>query len=328
MPTTPTPIPVVHVVATGGTIANTASGLVAIDDVIRSLPAAAAIARVEAEEVCRVRSAQMTDAHWLEIARSVDAAAKRDDVDAVVVTHGTFTHEETAYFLHVTVRTRKPIVVVSSQRKHDAIGNDGDRNLLDALRVAVSPEARGLGVLSVMNEDVHSARDVVKTSPRPDGFRSRSHGPLGHADGDRVVFYRAPSRRHTHRSEFDIRELTSLPRVDIVYAYPGADGVTIDALVAAARPAGLVLAGYAFSGMPAIGQDAALVAAASSGVAVVLTNRGLDGRVPHPGPDSRTYGKGFVHGDDLPPHKARILLMLALTRAAGVDELQRIFDEY
>jgi L-asparaginase len=323
-----TAAPTVHIVATGGTIANTAAGRIAIDEVIESVTGLSSLAQLETTEVCRVGSAELTDAHWVEVARAVDAAASRDDVSAVLVTHGTFTHEETAFFLHLTVRTEKPIVVVSSQRKHGSLGNDGDRNLIDALRVALAPESRGLGVLSVLNEDVHTARDIVKTSPRPDGFRSRAHGPLGHVDTDRVVFYRTPMRRHTHRSEFDIRELETLPRVDVIHAYPGADALTIEPLLAAAKPDGLVVAGYAFSGMPAIGQIDALTAAAASGVIVVCANRGLDGRVPFPLAESRTANRGFVHGDDLPPHKARILLQVALTRTRALPELQRIFDEY
>jgi L-asparaginase len=320
--------PTIHIVATGGTIANTTAGRVGIDDLLGSVPDAARLARFETTEVCRVGSAELRDTDWLEIAHAVDTAARRDDVAGVVVSHGTFTHEETAFFLHLTVKTEKPIVVVSSQRKHGSLGNDGDRNLVDAVRVALAPEARGLGVLSVLNEDVHTARDVVKTSPRPDGFRSRGHGPLGHVDADRVVLYRAPVRRHTFRSEFDIRTVELLPRVDVIHAYPGADESTVEPLLAAANPKGLVVAGYAFSGMPAIDQIDALAAAAETGVAVVCANRGLAGRVPFPEAESRTAGRGFVHGDDLPPHKARILLQLGLTHTSSADGLQRIFNEY
>ena len=143
-----------------------------------------------------------------------------------------------------------------------------------------------------------------------------------------VVYYRAPTRRHTHRSEFELGSIAELPRVDVVHAYPGADARTIEPLLEAAAPAGLVVAGYAFSGMPAIGQVEALTAAAANGTVVVCANRGLDGRVPFPLDESRTAGRGFVHGDDLPPHKARILLQVALTRTRDPRELQRVFDEY
>ena len=172
----------------------------------------------------------------------------------MLVTHGSFTNEETAYFLHLTVRTSKPIVVVSSQRRHGTSGNDGDRNLLDAIRVATSPEAVGQGVLTVLNEDIHSARDVIKTSSRPDGFRSRDPGVLGHVDSDQVTFYRRSLRRHTSGSEFDIGDIEELPRVDIVYAYAGADELSVSPLLERAKPAGLIVAGMAFAGIPAPGQ--------------------------------------------------------------------------
>jgi L-asparaginase len=323
------PLPLVHIVSTGGTIANTASGRIAIEDVIRAVPAVEALGRFSVTETARVGSEFLVPADWLDIARAVAAAAAADEVTGVVVTHGTYTNEETAYFLHLVVPTDKPVVVVSSQRKHGSLGNDGDRNLFDAVRVALSPAARGIGVVTLLNEDIHSARDVVKTSPRPDGFQSRDVGVLGHADTDRVVVYRTPTRRHTVRSEFAIGALAELPRVDVVHAYPGADEHTVTALLDRARPAGIVVAGFAFNGTPAPGgQLDALAAAVQAGIPVVLANRGLGGRVPHPGEQSLVHGLGFVSGDNLAPHKARILLMLGLTRSADPAELQRLFDEY
>ena len=322
------PLPLVHVVATGGTIANTSDGRLPIERVIESVPGLAELARLEVTHTSRVGSAELRPADWLEIGRAVAAATAAERVTAVVVTHGTFTNEETAYFLHLTVRTEKPIVVVSSQRKHDELGNDGDRNLLDAVRLAVSPEARGHGVMTLLNEDIHSARDVVKTSARPDGFRSRDAGVLGHVDGDRVVFYRRALRRHTAASEFDVTALGELPRVDIVYAYPGADELTIEPLLERGGARGVVVAGYAFSGMPALDQLPALTRAAKNGVAVVLANRAIEGRVPQPPSDSRSAGRGFLHADNLSPHKARILMMLGLSHDLDHSNLQRLFDEY
>jgi L-asparaginase type II len=320
-------LPLVHVVATGGTIANTSGGRLPIEQVMDVVPELGSLARFEVTHTSRVGSAELRPSDWLEIARTAATAAADDRVAAVVVTHGTFTNEETAWFLHLTVRTEKPIVVVSSQRKHDELGNDGNRNLLDAVRLAVSSEARGHGAMTLLNEDVHSARDVVKTSSRPDGFRSRDVGVLGHVDKDRVVFYRKALRRHTAASEFDATALTELPRVDVVYAYPGADELTIDPLVdGGAR--GIVVAGYAFSGMPAVDQLPALDRAVAGGVAVVLANRAIEGRVPDPPEDSRSAGRGFLHGDNLSPHKARILTMLGLAHGLDHSNLQRLFDEY
>ncbi|MCL6642853.1 MAG: threonylcarbamoyl-AMP synthase, partial [Candidatus Bipolaricaulota bacterium] len=170
----------------------------------------------------------------------------------------TFTAEETAYFLNLTIRTEKPIVVVCSQRPHGTIGNDGDYNLVCATRVAIAPQARGQGVLLVMDETILPAREVLKTSGRWGGFKTRDVGPLGYVEKDGVTFYRSTRRRHTAGSEFDITAIATLPRVDVVYAYPGADEVPIRALVEQGGAQGLVVAGLTFSGAPAPGQKEAL----------------------------------------------------------------------
>jgi L-asparaginase len=204
---------------------------------------------------------------------------------------------------------------------HDSVGNDGDRNFLDAVRVALSREAADQGMLVVLHEEIHSARDVVKTNQRPGGFVSLAHGILGHIENDQVSFYHSPTRRHTFQSEFDIRDIIQLPRVDIVAAYVGADATAARACVdAGAR--GLVVHGYAFNGNPAIDQMEELKQIAASGVPVVLSSRGGWGRIPS------SPGDIFVHGDTLPAHKARILLMLALSKTSDPAQIQRMFNEY
>ncbi|MGH7834269.1 MAG: asparaginase [Candidatus Binatia bacterium] len=311
----------IKIVATGGTIANTGNGLIGIDEVLRDIPQARGMADFEIVEATRVRSGSIRLSDWLQIARAVSAAAEEPRADAVIVTHGTFTTEETAYFLHLTIRTEKPVVVAASQRKHDEVGNDGDRNLLDAIRIALSPEARGKGVLVTLHEEIHSAREVVKTNQRPGGFVSLGRGPLGNVETDRVSFFHAPLRRHTLRSEFDIRDIQELPRVDVVAAYVGADDTAARACVdAGAR--GLVLSGYAYSGRPSQDQKEGLEKIAASGIPVVLSNRGGRGRVPV------NWDDPYIQGDSLVPHKARILLMLGLTRTQDPRELQRMFNEY
>src|SRR5215213_5614875 len=187
-------MPLVRIISTGGTIANTSHGLIAIDQVLGDIPHAKTMADFEVIEATRVRSGQMRLTQWLDIARAATAAAEDARVDGIIVTHGTFTTEETAYFLHLCVHTEKPLVCVASQRKHDEVGNDGDRNLLDAIRVALTPEAAGMGGLMVIHEEIHSARDVVKTNQRPGGFVSLGHGILGHVETDKVSFYHAPLR--------------------------------------------------------------------------------------------------------------------------------------
>lgn len=313
-------MPLIKLIATGGTIANTGHGLIAIDDVLRDVPRARELADFEIVEATRVRSGSIRLSHWLDVARAAAAAADDPRIDAIIVTHGTFTVEETAFFLHLTVRTRKPLVLVASQRKHDEVGNDGDRNLLDAIRVALSPDAPGMGALVVLHEEIHSARDVVKTNQRPGGFVSLGGGILGHVETDRVSFHTAPLRRHTHRSEFDARELGDLPRVDVVAAYVGADDAAARACVQAGAR-GLVIHGYAFNGRASADQEAAIAEIAQS-IPVVLTSRGGGGRIPLEEEDA------YVRGDSLVSHKARILLMLGLTRTDDRHELQRMFSEY
>lgn len=311
----------IRIVATGGTIQNTSGGLIGADDVLASVPEARGVADIDVVEATRVRSGSMRLEQWLEIGRAAADAAEDPEVDGVVVTHGTFTVEETAFFLHLTVRTDKPIVFVCAQRMRDARGTDGERNLLDALRAAATPEARGKGVLVVLHEEIHSAREVVKTNQRPGGFKSVGRGLLGHIERDRVSFYLAPMRRHTMGSEFDIREIDGFPRVDVLASYVGADDAPARACVEAGAR-GLVVNGYAFSGRPAADQAEGLERIAAAGIPIVLVSRGGGGRIPS------DYDDPFIRGDTLIAHKARILLMLGLTKTADSGELQRMFDQY
>jgi L-asparaginase type II len=316
-------------VATGGTIANRPDGRIAVEQVLADIrewyPAGdpTQFARLDVQNLLREGAETFTPTEWLTISRAVSQAAADPEIGGVIVTHGTFTAEETAYFLHLTVRTEKPVVVVCSQRKHSTIGNDGDRNLLDAVRLATSPEARGKGVLVVLNEEIHSARDVTKTNQRPDGFDSRGLGLLGSVEADQVSFYRAPSRRHTHRAEFELPADGTLPRVDVVATYAGADGIAIGAFVEAGA-GGLVVNGFSYSGKPHRNQLPALNEAVASGVPVVLVNRGGNGRIPA----DDEADNDFVRGDNLTAQKARVLLSLALLQTTDRSELQRIFDEY
>lgn len=314
-------MPLIKIVSTGGTIANTSGGLIDINDVLRDVPQAGEIADLEIIEATRVRSASMRLPQWLEIARAVKDAADTPRIDGIVVTHGTFTVEETAFFLHLTIRTEKPLVMVVSQRMHDVLGNDGDRNLVDAIRVASSADAAGKGTLVVLHEEIHSAREVIKTNQRPGGFASPAHGIIGHVEKDQVSFYYEPLRRHTSRSEFDIDEIETLPQVDIVAAYVGASDTAAKACVAAGAR-GLVVNGYAFSGRPSADQRDGLVQIAAAGTPVVLVNRGGAGRIPVDRDD------GYLRADTLVAHKARILLMLGLTRTTELGELQRMYNEY
>lgn len=316
----------VKIIATGGTIANTDAGRISIGQVLEDITrqhagAMDAVSAVSIDDIIREGAETFTPHEWAVIAAAVGKAAADPGVDGIVVTHGTYTAEETAYFLHLAVRTDKPVVVVCSQRKHATVGNDGDKNLIDAIRVASSADARGRGTMLLLNEEIHSARDVTKTNQRPGGFRSNSYGILGSVEVDRVSFYRSPVRRHSVASEFALPNDLVLPRVDITATYAGADGTAVDAFVEAGAR-GIVVNGFSFSGKPHHLQLPALRRAVERGVSVVLANRGGDGRIPV------ETNEGFVRGDSLSAQKARVLLTLALVETREQNDLQRIFDEY
>ena len=316
----------VRIVGTGGTIARTPAGVLPaatlVDDIARLHPELdlRSHARLEFVDVMAVGSERFAPPDWVLVAGEVRNAVAEPHVSGVVLTHGTFTVEETAYFLHLTIQSRKPIVIACSQRPHTSIGNDGDRNLLDAIRVAADHEAEGKGAMLVVNEGIHPARGVRKTSGRPDGFASGSTGVLGYVDSERVAFYGSPLRRHTHSSEFTIP--ASLPRVDVVATYAGADGTAVRALMEVGV-AGIVVNGFSFNGMPHHLQEGALREAVAAGTAVVVVNRGGDGRIA---PDA--YNEGFVRGDNLSAQQARVLFMVALAHGCPLEDLQRIFDQY
>jgi L-asparaginase type II len=310
-------LPLVKIVSTGGTIANTPSGRLNAAEVAEAIPQLKKVARLEVEEVIRVGSSSITLENWLTLARRInDILARENEVTAVVVTHGSNTVEETGYFLSLTVKSDKPVVLTAAQRQFTTLSSDSPKNFLQAVRVAVSDQARGKGTLIVANDLIHAARDVTKTlSYRLETYDSRDLGALGFVDEDRVTFYRAPTRRG---SAFDLPK--TLPRVDIIYTYVDADGALIDA----SKAEGLVIAGFPTgSGTPAM--DQAVKRAVARGVPVVMTHRGGAGRVT----DTRAAEKRpVVWGDNLTPQKARILLMLALTRTRDPAELQKIFETY
>lgn len=317
----------VAVVATGGTIQNTAAGRVPLDDVLERLRTVYDAAlpaewpELDVREVLREGAETFGPREWSIIADAVTTAAEDPGVSGIVVTHGTFTAEETAFVLHLVTRTSKPIVLAVSQRKHRQAGNDGDRNLIDAVRVALDPAAAGRGVLLVAADEIHSARDVTKENQRPSGFSSGTFGVLGTVETDGISFWRHLERRHTTASSFRAELLRALPRVDIVAVYAGADAFAIDAAVAAGAR-GIVTSGFPYSGRPTATQEEALRRAAEQGVAVVYASRGRGGRIP------AVEDRWFARADSLPPHKARILLALALADGVPSEALQELFDAH
>jgi L-asparaginase len=259
-----------------------------------------------------------------ELSLRITARLQDPDVAGVVFTHGTNTIEETAYFLNLTVRSEKPVVIVGSQRPFSTLSSDGPLNLLNAIRVAADPASRGKGTLVVLNDEINAARDVTKTNTyRVETFQAREVGLLGFADPDRIVYYRAPVRRHTTQSQFDLSQITAFPKVDILYSYSGDDGDLAKAAVAAGAK-GLVIAGTG-AGHTQNARKVLKELHDTTGVVVVRSARVGAGRVIR---DDNWQEPGFVAADNLNPQKARILLQLGLTKTNKPDEIQKMFDEY
>jgi len=247
----------------------------------------------------------------------------RPDVDGVIVGHGTNTIEETAYWLNLTVKSDKPVVIVGSQRPFSTLSSDGPLNLLNAIRVAGDPASRGKGTLVVLNDEITAARDVTKTNTyRVETFQSREFGFLGYADADQVVYYRAPMRAHTLATEFDVSGVDQFPKVRVLYAHTGGGDELVHAAVAAGAR-GLVIAGTGAGST----QDmrSALADYVQQGIVVVRASRLGAGRVVR---DDNYQEPGMVAADNLNPQKAWVLLTLALTRTSDPDAIQAMFDRY
>lgn len=328
--------PRVRLIATGGTISNRAGGRLTADELVASIPDLERYARAETEQFANTSSSSLTLEQWLQLSRRINELFRNDaDLAGVVVTSGTDTLEETAYFLHLTVIDPRPVVVVGAMRNPSTLGFEGAANLLQAFRVAADPASRGKGALVVMNDEINSAREVTKTnSVRLQTFETRGYGILGVVDRDRVVFYRDTLKRHTADSEFDVFAIDELPRVDILMVYQGAPGDLIEA-AADAGAQGIVIAA-AGAGATSGTQRQGIISALEQGVFVVTSTRTGSGRIASRSGRGQRRGSGagsrnlayWVAAEDLAPLKARILLMLALAMTDDRAEVQRMFEEY
>ena len=324
-------LPVCQVIATGGTIAskiNPATGApepaLSGDDLIASVPGIDRVARIEVLNQARVPSTFMGPELWVELSRNVERALARPEVAGAIVSHGTDTLDETAFFLDLTVASDKPVVLTGAQRNASDFDFDGPRNLLNAARICAEPRARGKGAMLVLNSQINAAREVSKTHTSDvESFKSGDYGFLGNVDLDRVTFYRSPERRQ----HIPLKN-GPLPRVDIVTTYGGNDGHAI-AAAAANGAAGIVVAAGGIGNVNAPTYEA-IKAALGQGVKVVISSRVPNGRV-FPLYSSVGGGKtlkdaGALFADNLGPHKARILLMLALQHTRDNARLQASFD--
>lgn len=326
-------LPTITVLATGGTIAgggisetksNYVAGQFGVDKLVEAVPQLKDIAKIKGEQIVNIGSQDMNDQVWLKLANAINQGCSGSD--GFVITHGTDTMEETAYFLNLTVKCDKPVVMVGSMRPATAMSADGPFNLYNAVVVASDKNSAGRGVLVAMNDAVLDARDVTKTSTTAvQTFKGVNYGALGYIHNGKVDYQRMPTRKHTNASSFDVSSLTSLPKVDIVYSYSNASAAPVKALIAEGTQ-GIVSAGVGNGNLYNTLFEA-LTQAREQGVAVVRSSRVPTGSTTQDAEiDDVKYG--FVASGTLNPQKARVLLQLALTKTKDPAEIQRIFNEY
>jgi L-asparaginase len=331
----PGPLPSIVVLATGGTIAGAAasdvqagytSGQVGVEQLLAAVPQAKKLASLRGEQISNIGSQDMNDEVWLKLARRVGELAAMKDVGGIVITHGTDTIEETAYFLNLTVKTHKPIVLTAAMRPSTALSADGPLNFYNAVAVAADKDAAGRGVLVVVNDWIHGASSLTKTSTTAvQTFLSPLSGLIGTVAYGDAEFYRGPVGRNTADSEFSLEKIQGLPRVDIIMAYENMDGALINA-AAAAGAKGLVIAGVGNGNMTQVALDA-LAAQARKGIVCVRSSRVAIGRIGR-NVEVDDDKLGLVAALDHNPQKARVLLRLALTQTKDVKQIQRMFEEY
>ena len=327
--------PTVVILATGGTIAGAQAdtaragyqaGQFRIEDLLDAVPRIRDLAELRGEQVVNIGSQTMTNEVWLKLAKRANAVLKQRDVDGVVITHGTDTLEETGYFLNLVLKSEKPVVLVGSMRPATAIGAYGPANLYDAVAVAADPAARGRGVLAVLNNEIHYAREIEKrNATQLDTFESPNRGRAGLVNTGKAIFFAKPTARHTKDAEFSVDDVDRLPRVEIVYSYANLGPELVDAVVAQGAR-GIVLAGVG-DGNTTDAALAALEAVAKRGVAVVRSSRTGSGFVVR-NMELDDDKLGFIAAMDLNPQKARVLLMLGLMKTSDPTRLQEMFYRY
>lgn len=332
-------LPTVRIIATGGTIAGVQdapgtlggyrAGTRTVGEIVQSVPELVRFAQIETEQFSNVASTEIMPSQWLGLARTINAQLQRDDLSGVVVTHGTDRLEETAFFLYLTIKSDKPVVVVGSQRPATGISPDGPINLLSAVRTAGSPRAKGMGVLVVMDDRIISARENRKLYPRTGGFSGGEMGLVGIVASGGPEFFFKPVRRHGVDTEFDLTGIDTLPKVELVYSYPGGEGPRLGE-----GTQGVVVTTTGFSpsereGFMEVRRKGVVLAQVFPSGDHVPTAFGGGGGGPRPaGAANQPPLPPTVAVQHLLPQKARILLMLALTRTKDPREIQRFFDEY
>lgn len=328
--------PTIYVLATGGTIAGQGAtqvtagykaGAITVDQLLSAVPEIKDIANIKAEQVANIGSQDMNTEVWLKLGKRVNELLTQGDADGIIITHGTDTQEETAYFLNLTVKSDKPVVLVGSMRPSTAISADGPRNIYNAVATAVAGESKSKGVMVVMDDKILGADDLAKTNTLSVGtFQNPNYGPLGIVYNGKPIYTRQSVKRNTVNSEFDITNLKELPRVEIILSYSNATALFVDAAVKA-HVKGIVTAGVGNGNMTTEMQNALEKAVKNHGLAVVRSSRIMTGPTAQwdEVDDDKLH---FSASWFINPYRARVLLMLALTKTKDYKEIQRMFSEY
>lgn len=325
----------VYILATGGTIAGQSTtavtagykaGAITVDQLLSAVPEIKDIANIKAEQVANIGSQDMNDQVWLKLSKRVNELLNQD-ADAIVITHGTDTQEETAYFLNLTVKSNKPVILVGSMRPSTAISADGPRNIYNAVVTAAADESVGKGVMVVMDDKILGADDLAKTNTLSVGtFQNPNYGSLGIVYNGKPIYTRQSVKRHTANSEFDITNLNELPRVEIILSYSNATNLFVEAAVKA-HVKGIVTAGVGNGNLTTTLQDALEKAVKHHGIAVVRSSRIMTGPTAQwdeIDDDKLNFSASWFNN----PYRSRVLLMLALTKTKDYKEIQRMFSEY
>jgi L-asparaginase len=330
-----TELPNVVILATGGTIAGSAesgtqagytSGKVGIEAMIDAVPGIGKLANITGEQTANVGSQDMSVEVWLKLASRINELLATDEVDGIVITHGTDTQEETAYFLNLVVKSDKPVVTTGSMRPSTAVSAEGPLNLYNAVAVAANPKSKGHGVMIVMNDQIHSAQAVTKTNTTSvQTFMSPMQGLMGAVIYGRLEFYREPHGIHTLESEFTVKGVKELPRVDIIYGGVDMPADLIDLSIKAGAK-GIVIAGVGNGNMNAASLEASKKAV-EKGIVVVRSTRVPTGYVLRNAEVNDDY-YNTIASDELNAQKSRVLLMLCLLNERSLDDIQTIFYNY
>ena len=328
-------LPRVKILATGGTIAGAGTsaekagykaGALPIDDLLNAVPQIHKIATVTGEQISSIGSQDMSIEIWMKLNKRINEIFAKNEADAVVITHGTDTQEETGFFLNLTLRSDKPVVFTGSMRAATAISADGPKNLYDAVAVAAAPQSQGKGPVVVFSESIFDARDIVKTnSTHMEAFTAPNAGPIGQIYDTKVYYYQNSTRKSDKSTPFDISGVTKMPRIEIVYMYADANPSLINALVNE-KVDGIIIAGVGNGNFNKAYYDA-IANAVKSGVVVCRATRCTAGRVVLED-EVNDAELGTIVSDDLNPQKARILLMIGMTKTKDKKQLQGYFFKY